>query len=209
MKNCKNHRRFSKIRFKPKGITLIEFLVATAIGVIILIGILTLYSTGQRYLINGGIRADVLHDGRYVLEWLSRDIKEAIQIIQSWDVYSTTSDSLVLEIPSINSSGFIVDIENDFDYIIYRQKPQFAHKLERIVDAKDGVSSRVDSSRIIANRISSFVLSSEGVEFSSTSDFSTVSYIDISLTTRKTYIGRLFEETLNTVVKLRNKSKED
>jgi hypothetical protein len=105
----------------------------------------------------------------------------------------------------VDATGLIIDIANEFDYIIYRQKPEDPKRLERILDAKDGVSSRADSTRLLAERVDAFSLGSEGVDLSSVGDLSTVSSIDIALTTRQNRYGRDFQETLNTVVKLRNK----
>jgi len=195
-----------KKKFKPKGLTLIELLIVIAIGTVIILTLLALYTAGQRYFISGSTRTGVLRDGRHVIEWISRDIKAAIQVVQSWDVYTTSSNSLVLQLPSVDVSGLIVDVESDFDYVVYRLNPQLSHRLERIIDAKEGVSSRVDGSRVLADKVNSLSLSSGGVDLSSVADFSAVASIDIALTTRQMRLGRSFEETLNTALKLRNKS---
>jgi hypothetical protein len=78
--------------------------------------------------------------------------------------------------------------------------------LERIIDAKDGVSSRADTSRVIATEVSSFQLSSGGVDLSAVSDFSKVSSVYITMITAQNLLGRTYQETLNTRLKLRNKS---
>jgi hypothetical protein len=78
--------------------------------------------------------------------------------------------------------------------------------MERIIDANDGVSNRADSSRTIATRVSSFQLSSGGVDLSAVSSFDQVSSVDITLVTTQSQLGRTFQETLKTGVKLRNKS---
>lgn len=190
---------------KPKGLTLIELLITMALVSLVVTALLSLYSAGQEYFINGSSRADVLRDVRYVQTWISRDIKEAVQVLPSWDAYTASDSCLILRIPSVDGSGYIIDIENDFDHVIYRIHPQISGRLERIIDAKDGVSSRTDGSRFLATRIGSFQLSSEGVSLSAVADFGQVSSIDISLTARKDVLGRPYEETLQTGVMLRNK----
>jgi hypothetical protein len=165
----------------------------------------TLYTSGQRYFINQDAQAKVLREGRYVLDWIARDIKEGIQVVQNWSGYTTSTNCLILQVPSVDATGLIIDIANEFDYIIYRRKPEDPKRLERILDAKDGVSFRADSTRQLAERVDAFSLSSEGVELSSVGDLATVFNIDIALTTKQRRHGRDFQETLNTVVKLRNK----
>jgi hypothetical protein len=78
--------------------------------------------------------------------------------------------------------------------------------LERIIDANDGVSNRVDGSRTIATRVNSFQLGSGGIELSGVADFSQVACVDVTLITTQNQLGRTFQETLSTGVKLRNRS---
>ncbi len=199
-------RRFSQKKFKSKGFTLIELLVIVAIGSFIILAMLSLYAAGQRYFMIGSARADVLRDNRHVLNYISRDIKGSIQVLPDWDVYTTSSSCFVLQVPSLDSNGLIIDIDNEFDYIVYRLNSEYPNRLERIIDAKDGVSSRADSTRVIATRVDSFQLSSEGVGLSAVSDFSQVSRIDVIFVMTQNLLGRTFQETLRTGVKLRNKS---
>jgi len=197
--------KFRKIKFSSQGLTLVELLVVLALSALIILALVTLYTSGQRYFINQDAQAKVLREGRYVLDWIARDIKEGIQVVQNWSGYTTSTNCLILQVPSVDATGLIIDIANEFDYIIYRRKPEDPKRLERILDAKDGVSFRADSTRQLAERVDAFSLSSEGVELSSVGDLATVFNIDIALTTRQRRHGRDFQETLNTVVKLRNK----
>jgi len=199
-------RKFNQEKFKPEGFTLIELLVIVAIGSFMVLAMLSLYVAGQKYFMTGSARTDVLRDNRQVLNWVSRDLKEGIQVLPSWDVYTTSSDCLVLQVPSLDSNGLIIDIDNEFDHIVYGLNSEFPNRLERIIDAKDGVSSRADSARVITTRVNSFQLRSEGVDLSAVSDFSQVSRIEVTLITTKNLLGRTFQETLRTGVKLRNKS---
>lgn len=198
--------KFKRKKFNPKGLTLVELLVVLALSALIILALVTLYTSGQRYFINQDAQAKVLREGRYVLDWIARDIKEAVQVVPSWNGYTTSTSCLVLKVPSVDENGLILDIQNHFDYIIYRRKPDDPKRLERILDANDGVSALTDDTRQLAERVDAFLLSSEGEGLSSVGDLSTVSSIDIALSTRQTRQGRDFQETLNTVVKLRNKS---
>lgn len=188
-----------------KGFTLVELTVVVALMALIMMILMSLYVTGQQFLMTESARNDVIRDNRYVFDWISRDIKGAVQVVSSWDAYTTSSNCLILRIPSVDSSGLIVDIENELDHIIYRLNSEHPNKLERVVDAKDGVSSRVDSTRVLATRVNSFLLSSDGVELSSVADLTQVASIDIVVTTKQNRLGRDFQQTLDSTVKLRNK----
>jgi len=112
-------RKFNQEKFKSKGFTLIELLVIVAIGSFMVLAMLSLYVAGQRYFMTGSARADVLRDNRHVLNYISRDIKGSIQVLPDWDVYTTSSSCLVLQVSSLDSSGLIIDIDNEFDHIVY------------------------------------------------------------------------------------------
>ena len=191
---------------KESGFTLIELLVIVVIASFMILALISLYVAGQRYFITGSAKADVLRDNRQVFNYISRDIKEAIQVLPSWDVYTTSSSCLVLQVPSLDSNDLIIDIYNELDYIVYRLNSEYPNRLERIIDANDGISSRMDTTRVITTRVNSFQLSSGGVDFSAVSDFSQVSSVDVTLVTAKNFLGRTYQESLKIGVKLRNKS---
>ncbi len=199
-------KKLNQEKFKPKGFTLIELLIIVAVGSFLVLAMLSLYVAGQKYFMTGTARTDVLRDNRHAFNYITRDVKEAVQVLPSWDVYTTSTNCLVLQVASLDSNGLIIDIDNEFDHIVYGLNSEFPNRLQRIIDAKDGVSSRADSARVITTRINSFQLSSEGVDLSSVSDFSQVSKVEVTLITAKNLLGRTFQETLRTGVKLRNKS---
>ena len=199
-------RKFNQEKSKPEGFSLVEVLVTVTISSLMILAMFSLYVAGQRYFMTGSARSDVLRDNRQVLNYVSRDVKEAIQVLPSWDVYTTSANCLVLQVASLDSNGLIIDIDSQFDYIVYRLNSEYPNRLERIIDANDGLSSREDSTRVIATRANSFQLRSEGVDLSAVSDFSQVSSVEVTLIATKNLLGRTFQETLRTGVKLRNKS---
>jgi len=125
--------KFKKKKFNPTGLTLVELLVVLALSALIILALVTLYTSGQRYFINQDAQAKVLREGRYVLDWIARDIKEGVQVVASWSGYTTSTNCLILQVPSVDASGLILDIENHFDYIIYRRKPEDPKRLERFI----------------------------------------------------------------------------
>lgn len=192
-------------RSKPKGLTLMELLVTVVVVSLVMTALLSLYSAGQRYFIGESVKLDELRDIRHVQNWMTRDIKESVQVLPSWDSHTASDSCLILRIPSVDASGYIIDIDNDYDHVVYRLHPEMPKRLERIVDAKDGVSTRSDTTRFLSTQVSSFLLSSGGVNLSSVADFSQVASVDISLITQQSLMGRSYQETLQTGVMLRNK----
>lgn len=196
---------------QTRGITLIEVLIGMVLMVIVVLALFSLYNTGQKYFVNQNIKSDILNNNRVTLTWLSRDIKEAVQVIPgpidiNGTSYSTSSESIVLRLPSIDANGIIIDIDNEFDYIVYQMDPDNSTQIVRIVDGKDGVSSRVDGNRVLAENISLLVLvflDSNGVVVT---DYSDTAIVDIGLTSLKKGVQRTYQETINTQTKLRNKN---
>ena len=81
--------------------------------------------------------------------------------------------------------------------------------MERIIDAKDGVSSRVDSTRGVADNVNAFSMSFYDTDGGTVSNYSDTLTVDISLSSIRTGIGRTYQETINTQAKLRNKSVDE
>ena len=200
----------NKKKLCAKGLSLIEVMIGVALMSIAVLALLSLYNTGQKYFVNQDIQADILNDSRLILTWLSRDIKEAVEVVPGpVDVcgssYSTSANCIILKLPSIDSGGLIIDIETDTDYLVYRINPDNTTELQRIVDGKDGVSSRLDTSRILAGNIDSLDLSYLGADGLAVTDYIDSMTVDICLTVLRKGIQRTYQETLNTRTKLRNK----
>ncbi len=174
-----------------------EIIVSVVLASFIFGIILFLYLGSQRSFDSSRIYSDIYADARLALDWMSKDIKWATQVLSAWGGYTTSTDCLVMEIPSIDTTGDIIDadgdgIPDDYDHLIYQLN---STNLERIMDADDTVPNkgRSDHTNVIANNISSLIFTAKS------------SYIVIELTASRTRLNRLYQETLNSVVKLRNK----
>lgn len=199
-----------KKRRHSRGLTLIEVLVGMVLMSIVVLGLFSLYSTGQKYFANQDAHVDILNDSRLTLSMLSRDIKEAVQVVAGpVDVggtnYSTSTTCIVLKVPSVDADGLIIDIDNDFDYMVYLVNPNNSKELQRIVDGKDGVSSRLDGNKLLTENIESLVLSFLDADGVTVADYADSAIVDIALTTLKQGVQRTYQETMNTRTKLRNK----
>jgi len=196
-------RPISKAPGRPRGFTLIEMLIGLAIISLLIVALLSFYSKGQQQFMNQNIQSDVLEKSRYPLALIARDVKSAIQVVAAWGSYTTSSNTLVLEVPAVDSSGLIIDVDSAWDHVIYRV---FERKLERIYDANEGVSARVDGSRNLADDITGLSITYyDPSDNTLSSNFDTAASIRVSLSTARKGFRRTFQESLNSKFKLRNK----
>ena len=108
-------------------------------------------------------------------------------------------------VPSVDANGLIIDIDNHFDYLVYRMNPDNSSELLRIVEGKDGVSSRLDGNKLLTRNMDSLVMSFLDTDGGTVTDFAESAIVDIALTILKKGIQRTYQETMNTRTKLRNK----
>ncbi len=204
-----------KMRIKNKGFTLLELQVASFISFITLLAILSLYLFSWRSFTTGNTLLDVYSNSRNAIGWITKDIRCAKQIVKSVQItgsspaqyYTTTDNSIVLMIPSINSSGIV--ISPYYDHVIYLLQ---GSDLYRIVQ-KDPASSRSNVNKIIARYCSSLVFSSGDVTLSNFSDteLSTKNTVAVYLPINKVTISLSGSGTQTesiaptTIVRLRNK----
>ena len=201
-------RSIFRKRKAAKGLTLIELLIVVAISAVIMIALLSLYMEGQKYFFNENAKADTIEDSRFPMTWISRDVREALQVVASHGSYSTDTNTVVLELPSIDP-GTGALMTGSLDYIIYRRNPTYPEKLERIIDAAEG-TGRQDRTRVMADAVNVFVLAyykQDGITLAS--PYTDTFIVDITLSSSMKGIQRTnqpYVEPLNTRVRLRNKA---
>jgi hypothetical protein len=211
--------------------TLIELLIGVAISAVIMIALLELYMTGQKYFFNQNSRADAIEGGRMPMARISRDIRDAQFVINvnkiAYDnkTYSTGEGCLILAVPSIDKNypdslrknpldtSSNPDDDYYYDYVLYTVDN---NKLVRIFSQYDNNSSLPNSTRILADNLvddgqggSPFKLkyfTSGGAEIKT--GYANAFVVEIKLTSQGRSLwrgGQPFVETVQTQVKLRNK----
>lgn len=197
------HRAKSEI----KGYTLIELQLASMIALIILSAIIALYIFSWRSFTIGSALLDVYSNSRNASGWLTRDIRSASQVVPSHESYTTTDNSIVLMIPSIDNSQPPNVISSHYDYITYRLQ---GSDLYRIVQ-KDALSSRQNENGAISHYCSSLTFSSGGTTLSNIGNLSAINTVAIYLPINKSTISLggsvgVAESIIpTTIVRLRNK----
>ena len=183
--------------------------MALSIMGMVFLSILSLSSSSQKHFANQSNKADSLFNCRYPLMWMARDIKQSIQVfadpvLVNGNYFSTSSKCLVLKIPSVDSSGYIIDVDNVRDTIIFWQHSQFPNQLMRTVVANE-LSARSDRSRIINSSLHSLNLDYYNKGGASTSSFSETAMIHVTLSAQFQGLGKNYLESFSTSTKLRNK----
>ena len=205
----KEKRSPCRKRKAPKGLTLIELLIVVAISAVIMIALLSLYMEGQKYFFNENAKADTIEDSRFPMTWISRDVREALQVVAGHGSYSTDTNTIVLEVPPIDPiTGSLTT--GSPDYIIYRRNPTYPERLERIIVAESGTGGRQNRTRVMADAVNAFVLTyymQDGV--TPASPYTDTFIVDITISSSMKGIQRTnqpYVEPLNTRVRLRNKA---
>jgi len=215
-------RRAGRRRPPDRGMTLIELLVGVAIAAVVMLALVGLYIAGQRYFFNQGSRTDAIEEVRVPMAQISRDIREASNVLNgpvtlfNGQEYTTSEACLVLEVPSIDGAGLA--IPGSTDYIVYAFDAT-ARRLLRIISANGGV--RPDRVVNLADNIvddgsggSPFKLryyrSDGSTEVTSNYGDATngAFIVEVELTAQGRSLqrgGKPFVETVRTQAKLRNK----
>ena len=127
-----------------QGITLIELLITIGLIGIILIVITSVYLTGYRTFQEELSSSMVQSNAQTILDALTIDIKNGMLIEQTYDIYTTGPSSIIIRVPTTNSSKQIQYSGTNmlYDRIVYYYQNNEIHK---IVFA-DPTSARYSSS---------------------------------------------------------------
>jgi len=184
---------------KKKAFTLMELMIAILIlALVISLSIEVFISVNYDYQ-KIAMYLNFYIKGRHAVDIISKDCRTAIRIMDSYSGYTTSNTCLVLKVPSIDSMKNIININKNFDYIIYRS---YNGDLWKIVIPGTG-SSRPAQNKIF-ERSESFNLSYNGSPVSSIAHKSTMPHVTITITVSQSIRGQVYSVTPGTTVKLMN-----
>lgn len=186
--------------FHKKGFSLTEFAVSLLIiGIAILVSLQAFISLNKDAKIVTLYLSSYLR-GREAIDIMAKDCRIATRVMDSFGGYTTATNCLVLRVPSIDAGGNIIDIYNDFDYIIYR----IVNKNLWKVVIPGSASSRTAHNDVLKKSIDSLYLTSLSVPLSSVPHKSVISNITIRISAVETFQGKEYRTTPGTTVKLMN-----
>ena len=192
------------------GISLVEVLIVVAISVLVFIGVLAIYSSSQKYIANNDVLSDILKDSRIVVSMFIKDAKEAVEVMPGPVVingrtFYTSETCVIFKMASIGENGSIIDIETDFDYIVYCLDAGGQNIMEKVTEGKNGTSSRKDSTQTLTQNLDSVTFTFAGAEGDALSSYIDAVFVNLAFTLKGSGVGRTYQETFKTSTRLRNK----
>jgi hypothetical protein len=187
----------------------VEILIAAAISLIIGGVIVAVLMSSQRSFSTGTVFMEVHSSARLAMDMMVRDVKWAKQISPDsltvgMDTFTSGDHTLVLDVPSTDSDGDIID--DEYDKIVYHLTGAAPDQIERIVVPNAGASSqRPAEQRIIANNVSELDFKNSTGDWLSSVSVASLNDVSISVTTSKVVRGdQSVQETLSSIARLRN-----
>lgn len=185
---------------KKNGYTLVEFVLVVAILLIaVTIAVSVYVNIDKSYKTIIGYLSSYLK-GREVIDVMSKDCRVAVRVMDSYAGYTTTDDCLILKVPSIDSSGNIIDVNNDHDYIVYILN---GGDLWKAV-IPGSTSSRTAYNDVLKKSMESLYITFSGVPLSNIAHKSTITSLTFGVSVIETLSGKEYKVEPGTTVKLMN-----
>ncbi|MDO8513718.1 MAG: prepilin-type N-terminal cleavage/methylation domain-containing protein [bacterium] len=115
---------------KKSGFTLVEILIVIALTSILMGVMFTIYQNNNRSYIIVTAKSDLYRANLRTLDKIRGDIKKSSQLLANYDTYSTSTNSIILQMPRLDVSQ--APIVNTYNYVVYRLNPSNSRNLERI-----------------------------------------------------------------------------
>jgi len=115
---------------KKRGITLIEVLISSVLLVTISAAVSTIYVNGYRTYREQFAEAQVNINAQTILDSIISDAKNAQSVEETYDIYTSGNNAVVLKVPAIDSNKNILYDGTSmlFDRIIYYFEGNAIHK---------------------------------------------------------------------------------
>ncbi len=182
---------------REQGFTLVELIIVLAICTVLMLGFLSLFEWHQKiYTLE---QADVRATSavRTTLNHMSLYIAQGYEIKATRNVsgtdYTTSSNTVILQLPSVNSSGNV--IAATFDYIVFYLDDGSIYQL---IEAGSG-STRDSGSKLLADNVNAFTLTYNN------GDVSLASEVTIDLQTQIPIRGSTVDARVIDTIFLRNR----
>lgn len=182
------------------GFTVIELMVFIVVGVILLTAVGEIFITTLRSGKRVTAQTDLERSAALGVETIKNTIQPAKTVVASRTFgagsFTSGNDTLVLEIPSVNSSGNL--LAGASDYVVFFRDLTDSSLLKITTEAATG-SIRISNTRLV----SSFV---DSLEFRyNKGNIVDADAIDVNLVTKTTFASETLRASASARVELRNK----
>jgi len=182
--------------------TLIEVLVGLVIVSVLLGALLSFFAKGQQDFFNGSVRSDTLDKARYPVSWIGRDANVAFGIRNNHETWITSSSVLVLKLPALDASGYVINDAAQYDDIVYYVSD---HRLIRHCHPWPQ-SYRPGGNKVLADNVAGLVITYyDANENVLTSSYSQAAAVKAEVTVSTNVGSRNFRQPLSSRFTLRNK----
>ncbi len=140
---------------KNSGFTTVEILIASAIGVVIVLFAINILLAHLRLFAGESALIDITGANKIALDEIVNEVRESQSVVNSCTSCgsdSTGAHVLILKIWPLDASGNPYD-PNNYDYIVYKRDSTDNTKIRKIIYAYSS-STRKNSNKIIGTNIS-------------------------------------------------------
>lgn len=185
---------------RGRGFTIAEIVVVVGLFALLSVFIVGVYISHNQLFYSQSAEINAVGTARAVMDDLTDNIREAREVATSYIhnlvTYTSDSDTLVLRLPAIDSSGN--PIAAAFDYVIYYIDAADATRLRKIVSVNP-LSSRRAEEKLLTDYLNSIALTYNN------SPMETATRVTINLVTQDSVRLNTRTITITEEVFLRNK----
>ncbi len=188
------------MKTNKKAFSLLELVIVVAIFIIAIVIAIQMFTNLNRDYKVLTVYLKSYLKGREIIDIISKDCRMGVRVMDSYGAYTTVDNCLVLKMPSIDASRNIIDVNNEFDYIIYKMD---GGDLWKTVIPGSG-SSREAYDGVFKKSIESLYIESEGTPLSSVPHKSSITNLALWVSVSETVLGKEYKISPGTTVKLMN-----
>ena len=181
--------------------TLIEIAMVSVISMIVAAVSMRTLVYIQRSTVRISMINQMAQESRFLADQISTDARNAIELEASYGSYTAGADTMILKLPSIDSSGDIINIDTTFDRIVYYPGGGSTLLVREIIP--HGSSARIASTKTIGSLVTGEAFTGT---FASQPNALGAYVIHYQFKLSQTLLGRATTIPISGSVRLRNKA---
>ena len=181
---------------RPSAFTLIETVIVVAVSLSMMLALSLLLYTFNKSSTHGKLSAQSYDSASAVLREVEAFVLPASAVLETHSfasaTHTSTTTSLVLQVPSIDSSGNV--ITNTYDYVAFYTAGTNVYRLLE----KNALSARVAGTQLLSQTLGALSFSYDSATFSE------IRVVTIDIETGATVKEEVFTTRLREQIRLRN-----